>query len=157
MNAIEIRSKVDEILSSAGIRFTVRLLGETKRDDWECDEWRVSFGKLETSYFTGTGLRKPIAGAPKDKGNPRTLYREDWERRYLRPQAPQAADVLHSLVLDSEADGMSFRDWCDNFGYSDDSLKALEVYRQCCATANSLRKTFKPDSLAAIREAVQDL
>ena len=71
MNAIEIRSKVDEILSSAGIKFTVRLVGETKRDDWECDQWRVSFGKFETDYYTGTGHRKPIAGAPSDKGNPR--------------------------------------------------------------------------------------
>jgi hypothetical protein len=141
MNAIEISSAVDEILSKAGIVYSARLLGETMRaTNWKCDEWRVKFGKWETSYYTGTGRRKAL-----------TRFQD------VRPQAPKAADVLHSLVLDSEADGMSFRDWCDNYGYSDDSLNALETYRHCCDTAQKLRATFKPDVLAAIRDAVQDL
>ena len=65
--------------------------------------------------------------------------------------------ALHSLTLDADADGMSFRDWCDNFGYSDDSLNALDIYRECCKTAEQLRKVFKPEALAAIRDAVREL
>lgn len=157
MEAIEIRNAVDGILAKAGVTFSVRLIGETKRDDWTCDEWRVKFGKWETSYYTGTGHRKPIKGAPADKGSPNTLFREQWERIYLRPHAPKAADVLYSLVLDSSAGDASFQDWCADFGYSDDSLSALDTYRACCAIATKLRATFKPDVLAAIREAVQEL
>lgn len=156
MDATEIRSKVDEILSAHGVRFSARLLGETKRGDWTCDEWRVSIGKWEFSYYTGTGLRKNNSG----KTNPfprNTVGAEDWNHRYLKPQAPPAADVLHSLALDSEADEMSFRDWCDNFGYSEDSIDALGIYRQCCKVAEQLRRVFKPDALAAIREAVREL
>jgi hypothetical protein len=158
MTATEIRSAVDQILSAAGIAFKAQLVGETIRDNnWKCDAWRVSFGTFQTDYFTGTGHRKPVNGAPTDKGNPNTLYREDWEKRYLRPVAPKAADVLHSLIMDMEADSMSFRDWCDNYGYSDDSLTALDTYRACCKIAEKMRATFKPETLKALREAVQDL
>ena len=140
MNATEIRGTVDDILAKAGVTFSVRLLGETKRDDWTCDEWRVKFGKWETSYYTGTGHRKAM-----------TRFTD------ARPVAPKAAGVLHSLVLDSSAGDVSFKDWCAEYGYSDDSIGALDTYRACCATATKLRATFKPDVLAAIREAVQDL
>lgn len=161
MNATEIRSKIDEILSAAQVVFSVAYTGETKRDDWQCDAWRVKFtaGKqvFESDYFTGLGHRKVKAGAPSDKGRANTLYREQWDRAWLKPQSPKAADVLHSLALDAEADNMSFRDWCANFGYSDDSIDALEIYRQCCKTAEKLHTVFKPDTLVAIREAVQEL
>ncbi len=140
MNATEIRTAVETILSEAGVTFHARLLGATMRDKWECDEWRVKIGKWETSYYTGTGHRKQLNRFMESK-----------------PQAPKAADVLHSLIMDSEADSMSFRDWCDNFGYSDDSLNALETYRKCCTTAQKLQATFKPQTLQALRLAVQDL
>lgn len=158
----EISNKVSELLASAKITYSARYVGETVRDDkWKCDAWRVSFtpanGRgMETDYFTGLGLRKAPAGMrPQYPAN--TTGRIEWERRWLKPQQPTAADVLHSLVLDAEADYMSFRDWCDNFGYSDDSLQALDCYRACCETAVKLRTVFRPETLAAIREAVQEL
>ena len=162
MNATEIRSKVTEILSAAGVTYTARRVGETRRKDWQCDARRVAFKPaagpaFETDYFTGLGHRKPAKGAPADKGRPGTLYREQWEKRYLEPQAPDAADVLYSLVLDAQADSESFPDWCADFGYSDDSIDAFETYRACCDIGRQLRTVFRPEVLAQIRDAVAEL
>lgn len=161
----EMQDAAAAILAQAGIVFAVALMGATVRREregasgWKCDQWRYSFtrGKEthEGDYFTGTGLRKPLNGAPADKGTPNTLYRESWEKQWLRPVAPCAVDVLHSLLLDSDADGMSFRNWAGDFGYSDDSIDALETYRTCCRIAVELRRVCTPEVIAQLRTALE--
>ena len=124
---------------------TVAYVGETQRDDWNCDQWRITFkhagGFWSEDYFTGLGHRS--------KPKPNTFLSP-------RPVAPAIASVMHSFLTDAEAIDMSFKDWCDTFGYSDDSLKALDVYRQCCDIAVQLRKVFSRDDLHKMREALQD-
>src|SRR5690606_33602845 len=83
-------------------------------------------------YCTGTGLRQYVTG-PKNPtiaqaGRPGTIYREEYDRRHLRPVPPHAADVLHSLILDSAAADQTFESWCDEFGYDSDSRKAEATY-----------------------------
>lgn len=143
MNATATQDKIASILSAAQVSYAVTYCGQTKRDNWECDAWRVRLanGKqiMETDYFTGLGLRSKKVHFVASK-----------------PVAPKSADVLHSLTLDSTAGDQSFFDWCAEYGYSDDSLKALDTYRACCKIAQDLRRIFKPETLAAIREALQD-
>jgi hypothetical protein len=167
----DIRDNVTRILAAANVAFTVRYVGETERPSgdkpWKCDVWRFTFvkpedvgrlpHKYEGDYFTGLGHRKPIPGAPKDKGNPNTLYREDWEKRYLKPVAPPAADILHSLILDAGAEAMNFRDWASDYGYSDDSISALETYRTCCNIGAELRRIFGRETVEALRAATEEL
>ena len=153
-------SAVDNLLAQQGIKFSVALIGETKREDWTCDAWRFTLSAGKQAYtgdfYTGIGHRKAVKGAPADKGNPNTLYREDWEKRWLNPVAPSAASVLYSLLLDSRAADMSFDDWASEYGYSDDSIKALESYRACCKTARELRGIFKPEVREALQALLQD-
>jgi len=52
---------------------------------------------------------------------------------------PTAYDVLYCLRLDSEADNMSFNDWCDMCGYDNDSISALKIYHACQENARKLR------------------
>ena len=82
------------------------------------------------------------------------LYEQLEARR--KPVAPSAAAVLHCLLSDAEARDMSFGDWCDNLGYDDDSIKALNIYKQCEETARALKKVFTRDQLAELREALRD-
>lgn len=162
----DIRDSVTRLLATANVSFTVRYVGPTKKQHgkekpWPCDAWRFTLkaGSAEYSgdYFTGLGHRKvPPEPKPYPPYRPGTLAYEDWQKTF-RPQAPHAADVLHSLVLDSTAADMCFADWCSDYGYSDDSISALETYRQCCNAARDLRRVFKADTLAALRDAVQDL
>ena len=123
----------------------ITYIGETTRDnEWKCDQWRVELsnklGMWSTDYFTGTGLRsKPDA----------------WGQR--KPKKPTVADVLYSLFNDASAAEYNFSDWCDNYGYSDDSIKALNTYKQCLDVAAALRKYFSPEQRETIRSIIQEM
>lgn len=120
-------------------------VGETVRDnEWKCDQWRVQLtskaGYWSTDYFTGLGHRgKPDA----------------WGK--AKPKRPQVADVLYSLFMDASAADNNFNDWCDEYGYSDDSLKALNIYKQCLETATALRKHFSPEQRQAIQAIIETM
>jgi hypothetical protein len=120
-------------------------VGETVRDnDWKCDQWRVQLtskaGFWSTDYFTGLGHRtKPDA----------------WGK--TKPKRPQVADVLYSLFLDASAADNNFHDWCAEFGYSDDSISALNTYKQCLDVATALRKHFSPDQRQAIQTIISEM
>ena len=44
---------------------------------------------------------------------------------------PQLNDCINSLLLDSQAIDETFENWCGDFGYSTDSIKALKLYDRC--------------------------
>lgn len=142
---------VAEYLEAQGVTFAVALVGETKRDSWACDEWRVLFDKRAQSggrnaeysvpYYIGTGHRKP--------------QRKSWDKT-PRPVAPTAASVLHGLLLDASAGDDSFADWCDNYGYDTDSRKALETYLACQETAQKLAQLFTAEQRATLSTMLED-
>lgn len=124
----------------------ITYVGETVRDNsWKCDQWRVELsnksGMWSTDYFTGLGLR--------------TKPRTSWDQP--RPKKPTIADVLYSLFTDASAADYNFSDWCDTFGYSDDSIKALNTYKACLETATALRKYFSPDQRKAIQSIIEEM
>lgn len=174
----EAREQVALILKNCEVTYSASPAGEQTRDGWKCDAWRVSFtvrdGRAaheEFDYFTGLGHRAPATNEQKmraawgfqgltanDKAG-RTSY----GRRYLaeveklrKPQAPDAADVLYSLLLDSDAVGQSFASWCSDFGYDTDSRKAFATYEACQSNADKLGRIFDATARAALREALAD-
>jgi hypothetical protein len=48
-----------------------------------------------------------------------------------KSSTPTASDLVWAVVIDSEALNESFKDWCDNFGYTTDSVKARATYKAC--------------------------
>jgi hypothetical protein len=154
--ANEAQQTVANLLETWGMSFSARLIGETKRDDWVCDEWRVSIGSFETKYFTGTGLRKMKKGATPTTARKGCVAYAEWEKRNIVAVAPCAADVIYSFLSDAEACDKSFSDWCETFGYSNDSIKALNTYRACEEIGRSLRKVFSTKQVAELREVLSD-
>ena len=121
---------------------TIAYAGEVNRDGWQCDHWNVTINKTwHTEYFTGLGHR--------------TKPKQQWAT--TRPVKPKIADIMYSLFLDAEAGDYNFSDWCDMFGYSDDSLKALDIYRACTVTAKNIRKHFTVAEREAIQSIIQDM
>lgn len=119
------------------------------------DQWRVTIssraGSHSFDYFTGLGLRtRTYSGSGRKWDATRKKHYND------RPNAPKVADVLHSLIMDASAADCNFDDWCSDYGYSSDSIKALNVYKSCLETAHALRKHFSPDTLRKVRELLQD-
>jgi hypothetical protein len=117
------------------------------------DQWRVSVtgpsGYWSTDYFTGLGLRTPAV-----------VRRDIGGRTYIKAPAkikkPSIASVMHCLLIYASAADENFNDWCANFGYSDDSLKALNTYKQCLEVGTALRRHFSPATLSALRDLLQD-
>lgn len=57
---------------------------------------------------------------------------------------PHFDDVLQSIVCDVQGVGeTTFSDWCDEYGYSDDSINAHEVYKACLDERLQLKNLFK--------------
>ena len=122
----------------------ITYVGEAQRDGWPCDQWRVALtgkaGYWSTDYFTGLGLRtKPNA----------------WGER--KPKKPTVADVMYSLFMDASAADYNFSDWCDEYGYSDDSIKSLNMYKACLETATALRKYLSPEQRAAVQSIISEM
>lgn len=67
--------------------------------------------------------------------------------------APKLPDVLHSLLLDGSAVDARFEDWCAEYGYSDDSIKALDTFRECERIGKALLRAFTRAELEELREA----
>jgi hypothetical protein len=129
----------------------------------DVDEWRVTLKSRHYTdtfpFYTGMGLRSPIprlvlAVNPPRKG---TLAYEALEREHRKPVKPKIADVLHSLFTDAWAAEYNFHDWCANYGYDSDSIKALNMYKECLGTAEILKRHFDADTRAAIRAITDEM
>lgn len=160
------------VFDFTALPITISYVGPTERSDgvsdnahkWKFDQWRVRISNQAnsrhwtTDYYTGLGLRAPIpplylAINPPRKG---TLAYEALEKQ-RRPQMPKIADVLHALFMDADAADYNFNEWCDMYGYSSDSIKAMNTYKECLDTAANLRSFFTKEQRDAIYMAVQDL
>ena len=170
----EIITTVNEILKAANVEMQVQLLGETVRDNnWKCDEWRVTFktakGKSETfSYHTGTGLREfdakklkahktRYAGERFNNVNPRSILGVEIAKSLEACKIavkPNAASVLYCLV-NNDTD-QNFSDWCDCFGYDNDSIKAFNIYNACTEEMKKIRCIFNNTQIESIREALEE-
>lgn len=75
-----------------------------------------------------------------------------------RIPAPDLADVLHSLALDSSVlDYAGFSEWAGDLGYDSDSISAESTYRECLAHALALRASIGESALAKLREAAGEM
>jgi hypothetical protein len=149
----ETKTQIDEILSREMVTFSVRLMGPMMRDSWECDAWVFTLAGKTTysgNYYTGSGLRKLSKHA--ERANRSSGY----AKAKPEPVAPCAADVLHSLILDSSATDMSFNDWCKELGFNNDSIKDLTTYQDCCKEGEELRKVFSRATMAEMALTLQD-
>lgn len=111
-------------------------------DKTEYDSWIIMFNNEKFDYYTGIGHRKFI--------------QERWNRNVYARVAPTPARVLYSLVMDASAGQELFADFCDNFGYDSDSIKALKVYEACQGIALQMRKVFNSTLLAEIEQILED-
>ena len=119
------RKEIAEIIKGAGIEFGYRCTDQG--DHKSPSKWVVSIstkrGQFSTEYTQGAAYRtKATAG------------------RNSQPTAPDIVDVLYCLISDSEAGREVFADFCENFGYDQDSRKAFETWQACQNAYVELRK-----------------
>lgn len=172
---IETTKEVSELLATAGVEFSASREG-LRRDgdkpaDWVYDAWNITIRRrgsntMTVNYKTGIGHRRNKAGnAPPIMPKFYELKdAETWLEGFgnvakngpYRAKAPDAASVIHSLLLDSDAAEMSFQNWCDNYGYDSDSISAFNTYQACEKIAQDLNKVFKRSELEELRAMLED-
>lgn len=67
---------------------------------------------------------------------------------------PELNDVLSAMFRDADALEMSFQEFCGEFGYDDDSIKAFKTYNACVANAKDLQYLLDGD-YESIRDEVE--
>jgi hypothetical protein len=162
------RAAVAAVLTAAGITYSVSHAGartEHNGKPWECDAWFITFARLSDKgaartesfdYYTGSGHRKPppMHQRPRPPYRPGTIAHADYVKTF-KAVAPQAADVLYSLLLDSSAVGQSFESWASDFGYDTDSRAAEATYRACQQNADKLSRVIDATTRAELSRILE--
>lgn len=159
-----IETAVAEYLAAQGVTFSATGGVATKRDDWDCDQWSISFTRagnptLLSEFFTGTGHRELTRAGLFEiqrAGKCSAIYLARLKAAHSKPVAPCAANALHSLLLEACSAEQNFIDWCDELGYDNDSLKARGVYDACSKTLQKIRAFFTGAERAALQKLLQD-
>ena len=135
--------------------FTVNHLGLFLTDELRiCDKYIVIIEGQDFEYSGGIGRRIEIDGFKKEafqklmnrnpqKTKSNLLLYIDELKKVSKPKPLNIDDVLYNLVLDSQAGAESFDDFCDNFGYDNDSIKVNEIYRACQKNSKKVRTFIK--------------
>jgi len=174
-----VTQQVAELLANNGVAYTHAYIGERMREKWNCDAWIVVFTVMKNGkphaedfeFFTGMGCRAELTEIKKQavKWDFPGLTDNDlknnnlYARKYhaacearREPKTPDAATVLHSLILDSSASEQSFDSWCDEYAYDSDSRKAFGIYEACQKNTGKLKRVLKGALIAELSELLQD-
>lgn len=67
-------------------------------------------------------------------------------------------DILYCLKLDSESYYFSsdFKNFCDEFGYNEDSKKALKIYNACKKQYERYNKLFNEEEKEELNQILED-
>lgn len=174
---------VAEFLKSINVGYSVKWVGVTGNNAnfSNSDQWQITFkkaGKFSESfdYYTGSGHRIFNSGlslSPKNKsftesvkaatGLPYAVVKESKQDKAVKnvygqeyAVTPTQASVLYCLLLDAESGSMSFDDFCDNFGYDNDSISDFKTYQACMAITKQVQKLFTYSERQQLQELLQD-
>lgn len=74
----------------------------------------------------------------------------------IRVSKPTAEDIWSSLLMDLD-DSIGFNDFCDEFGYDNDSRKAENIWRATVDQARSVKRLLGPALIQQVDECEFDL
>ena len=106
---------------------------EDLKDDWKknTNKYQVKISYFGESYVTDYYMGSALTRKPSKK------------------------DVLYSMLLD-DVSGIDFDAFCGEFGYNNDSIKALEAYKACQRETKAFYNMFDGDEIDMLRELLED-
>ena len=143
--------KTPDVIKQVADKITIQFIRNPltpKSDNWHdtAHEWRYTLPNGQTgAYYTGLGHRESKKFAD-DRATFNRLQHKTLTESGLKslldaslPKKPSGIDILAALSNDEQAANESFNDFCENYGYDSDSIKALGIYQACCESAKKLR------------------
>lgn len=124
---------------------------------------RATGQTLQTYFSVGRGIIEQTAAFKKRAVNEKRfsggrlpLGYDYWRSRdeTAAKYKPDAARVLGCLAMDASGydNARDFTDWCNEYGYSDDSIKARKIYDVIAEQAKALRHFLADDYDAVVYE-----
>lgn len=75
----------------------------------------------------------------------------------VKPILPDIVDVIHSLLLDSQAiDYQDIEQWAGDMGYDNDSRNAETIYKQCVKIGLAMRACLGDELIDKLRELLKN-
>ncbi len=154
------RYSMKNIKEIAGNTVEVNFMRLVENEKWQHFLWNVSINGVDFSYKTGIGhliqwdkkvnmnryvnpldaLRRLSKSWPAGK-RPDNCISLPSINAWVK--IPDQLEVLHCLLSDQQAGSMSFVDFCSDFGYDSDSIKAVDIYRACMENAQKVNRCLK--------------
>lgn len=112
---------------------------EDMKDEWKkgTNKWQIKlvyFDKIYvTDFYMGSGLVDGMG----------------------RPKKPTKKDILSAMIM-NDVSGLDFNDFCNEFGYNNDSIKALKVYEACKRETKAYYDMFDSEEREILRELLED-
>ena len=112
---------------------------EDMKDEWKkrTNKWQVKlvyFDKIYvTDFYMGSGLVDEMG----------------------KPKKPTKEDILSAMIMADVSD-LDFNDFCSEFGYNNDSIKALKVYEACKRETKAYYNMFDSEEREVLRELLED-
>lgn len=143
----EYDQQAEQFLARNGLKLRATLR-DTKTPQWGAD------GKHGHHYRVT--LSKGKAGTAEHTGNIRSATRltfDFWNSvaAMEKGEEPTAYGVLACISSDAYCPE-TFEDFCAEYGYEADSIKALQAFRRCSAFAKRLRAFFTETELQELSE-----
>lgn len=170
----QIDKDVQGFLDSRPVKYSVVYIGQTAWGGNTADKFSVSFTRNNTvstfDFYQGIGHREKR----KDKADLleyTAAFRKliDQQVRYsiidgslftnggsVFVFVPTSASVLYSLLSDSESGQCTFHEFCEAFGYNEDSRKALDTYLACQNTGKLLNTIFNCNEISSLQTLLED-
>lgn len=112
---------------------------EDMKDEWTkiANKWQVKLVYFDkeyvTNFYMGSGLVDSMG----------------------KPKKPTKKDVLYSMIMD-DVSNMDFNNFCAEFGYDNDSIKALKTYEGCLKETEAYYDMFDSEEREALNELLGD-
>lgn len=136
-------SQLQEFCDKHEIKISSIHLGITQPtfSDREMDEWSCTIHcqdrKDSFRFYTSLEGRKLSPNVKKEKGgyycghpinHKYNSAKEVALKGFSKPVLPNVADLLSSLIIGAYALDVTFEEWCSEFGFNNDSIKARDTY-----------------------------
>ena len=70
-------------------------------------------------------------------------------------KAPSKKDILYSFIMD-DVTGLDFEEFCLEFGYDNDSIKALRTFEACKDETENFYRLFNEEEREILRELLEN-
>lgn len=124
------------------IKFYVQPIFKTQEDmndKWKktANKWQVKLIYFDKEYVTNFYMGSRLVN------------------RMGKPKKPTKKDVLHSIIMD-DVSNMNFNNFCNEFGYDNDSIKASKIYEECLKETEAYYNMFDSEEREVLRELLEN-